>query len=66
MTRFACFWVEDGKIAAPIRDMRFDESIYHLFGDKLLDASRQRLLVPDTGTYMRRSARAARCCPASW
>ena len=55
MTRYACFWVQDGKIAAPIRDMRFDESIYHLFGDKLLDASRQRLLVPDTGTYMLRS-----------
>jgi predicted Zn-dependent protease len=55
MTRYACFWVEDGKIAAPIRDMRFDESIYHLFGDKLLEASHQRILVPDTGTYMLRS-----------
>jgi len=55
MTRFACFWVEGGRIASPIRDMRFDESIYHIFGDKLLDLSRQRSLVPDTGTYFRRS-----------
>jgi predicted Zn-dependent protease len=55
MTRFACFWVEGGKVAAPIRDMRFDESIYHLFGDKLEDLARQRALVPDTSTYMRRS-----------
>ena len=55
MTRFACFWVEEGRVTAPIKDMRFDESIYHLFGDKLLDLSRQRSLVPDTGTYMRRS-----------
>jgi predicted Zn-dependent protease len=55
MTRFACFWVEGGKVAAPIRDMRFDESIYHLFGDKLQALSRERSLVPDTGTYMRRS-----------
>ena len=55
MTRFACFWVEEGRVTAPIRDMRFDESIYHLFGDKLLELSRQRSLVPDTGTYMRRS-----------
>ncbi len=55
MTRFASFWVEGGRIASPIRDMRFDESIYHLFGDKLLDLSRQRSLVPDTGTYFRRS-----------
>jgi predicted Zn-dependent protease len=55
MTRFACFWVEGGRIASPIRDMRFDESIYHIFGDKLLDLSRQRSLVPDTGTYFQRS-----------
>jgi predicted Zn-dependent protease len=54
MTRFACFWVEGGEIAAPIKDMRFDESIYHLFGDKLVDLSRQRSLLPDTGTYFRR------------
>ena len=44
MTRFACFWVEEGRIAAPIRDMRFDESIYHLFGDKLLGLGSRRLL----------------------
>ncbi len=55
MTRFACFWVEDGRIAFPIKDMRFDESIYHLFGDKLLGLSRQRSFVPDTGTYFQRS-----------
>ena len=55
MTRFACFWVEDGEVAAPIRDMRFDESIYHLFGDKLEDLGSRCSLVPDTSTYMRRS-----------
>ncbi len=55
MTRFACFWVEDGKITAPIKDMRFDESIYHLFGDKLLGLSRQRSLIPETGSYYQRA-----------
>ena len=55
MTRFACFWVEDGRIAAPIKDMRFDESIYHLFGDKLAGLSRQRALVPETGSYGQRA-----------
>jgi predicted Zn-dependent protease len=55
MTRFACFWVEEGKIVAPIQDMRFDESIYHLFGDKLLGLTRQRSLVPETGSYGLRS-----------
>ena len=51
MTRFACFQVEDGRIAAPIQDMRFDESIYRLFGDKLASLSRQRSLLPETGSY---------------
>jgi hypothetical protein len=39
---------------APIRDMRFDESIYHLFGDKLLGLTRQRSLIPNTGSYFNR------------
>jgi predicted Zn-dependent protease len=54
MTRFACFWVEDGQIAAPIKDLRFDESLYHLLGDKLAGLTRQRSLVPETGTYDQR------------
>lgn len=55
MTRFACFWVEDGRIVAPIKDMRFDESIYHLFGDKLCGLTRQRSLIPETGSYFQRA-----------
>ena len=55
MTRFACFWVEDGRIVSPIKDMRFDESIYHLFGDKLLGLTRQRSLIPETGSYYQRA-----------
>jgi predicted Zn-dependent protease len=55
MTRFACFWVEGGEIVAPIKDMRFDESLYHLWGDKLVGASRQRSLVVETGSYYRRA-----------
>jgi predicted Zn-dependent protease len=54
MTRFACFWVQNGQIVAPIRDMRFDESIYQLFGDKLLGLTRQRSLIPNTGSYNKR------------
>ena len=51
MTRFGCFWVEHGRIIAPIQDMRFDESVYRLFGDKLCGLTRQRSLVPETGSY---------------
>jgi predicted Zn-dependent protease len=55
MTRFACFWVEGGKIAAPIKDLRFDESIYHLLGDKLAGLTRQRSLIPETSSYDQRA-----------
>jgi predicted Zn-dependent protease len=51
MTRFGCFWVEDGRIIAPITDLRFDESVYHLFGDKLRGLTRQRRLIPETRSY---------------
>ncbi|RXJ69049.1 hypothetical protein CS022_23950 [Veronia nyctiphanis] len=35
MTRFACFWVENGEIIAPINVMRFDDTLYRLFGSEL-------------------------------
>ena len=35
MTRFATFWVEGGKIVAPVDAMRFDDSFYRLFGPGL-------------------------------
>mgnify|MGYP007051336891 CR=1 len=34
-TRYACFWVENGEIAGPIENMRFDDSFYHFFGEHL-------------------------------
>jgi predicted Zn-dependent protease len=36
MTRYACFWVEDGEIVAPISNLRFDASLYDFWGDNLL------------------------------
>ncbi|KVU44205.1 Zn-dependent protease [Burkholderia ubonensis] len=35
MTRFATFWVEGGRIVAPVDAMRFDDSFYRLFGAEL-------------------------------
>jgi predicted Zn-dependent protease len=50
MTRFATFWVEDGEIVAPVKVMRFDDSLYHLLGDRLegLTSQRELTLAPDT------------------
>jgi len=55
MTRYACFWVEDGEIIAPIKDLRFDESLYRIFGSELEAVTRQSLRLPETDTYQERS-----------
>lgn len=55
MTRFACFWVENGRITAPVNVMRFDESVYHILGGRLLGLTRERELILDSGTYGQRS-----------
>jgi predicted Zn-dependent protease len=59
MTRFACFWVEDGQIRAPVNVMRFDDSIYRMLGDNLLDLTADRELLLDAGTYRGRSSASA-------
>ncbi len=55
MTRYGCFWVEDGKIVATIKDLRFDDSLYSFFGDNLLALTDFREFIPNTGTYESRS-----------
>ena len=60
MTRFATFWVNDGRIQAPVNAMRFDETIYKLLGDSLLGLTREREMLLDPGSYGGRSKRSAR------
>jgi len=60
MTRFATFWVEGGRIAAPVTPMRFDESIYRLLGETLVDLTRERELLPDSSTYGERQTSSVR------
>ena len=55
MTRFASFWVEGGSIQAPLSVMRFDESIYRMFGDHLLGLTAERDFILDPSTYHQRS-----------
>ena len=57
MTRFACFWVENGEIQAPVDVMRFDDSVYDLLGTSLLGLTEDRELILDSGTYGQRSNR---------
>lgn len=57
MTRFACFWVENGRIVAPISVMRFDDSLLRMFGVGLVALTHDAELVPDNSTYGQRALR---------
>jgi predicted Zn-dependent protease len=54
MTRFATFWVEDGKIIAPVSTMRFDDSVFSLLGGALEALTTERELILSTSTYSQR------------
>ena len=60
MTRFATFWVEDGELQAPLNVMRFDETIYRMFGDNLVGLTDERVFLMDSSTYRRRSTASSR------
>ena len=55
MTRYACFWVEGGEIAGPIKDLRWDESLYQALGPKLVALTRHAEIDPATDTYFQRA-----------
>ncbi len=54
MTRFATFWVEDGKIKAPVNTMRFDDGIFSLLGNSLEQLTTKRELILSASTYSQR------------
>ena len=53
--------VEDGKIVSPIEDMRFDDTIYNFFGEKLESVTDKSRLNPSVGTYGGRDLRGVHC-----
>lgn len=60
MTRFACFWVERGELAAPIGVMRFDDSFLRMFGSGLVALTRETDFQPDAMTYGERQLASVR------
>lgn len=54
MTRYACFWVENGEIVGPIKDMRFDVSLYDLWGPHLEQLTDFQEIDPSVDTYFHR------------
>ncbi|MFW7381701.1 MAG: metallopeptidase TldD-related protein [Oligoflexus sp.] len=55
MTRFASFWVEDGELIEPVEVMRFDESLYRMFGSQLSALTEETSLLASASTYHKRS-----------
>jgi predicted Zn-dependent protease len=55
MTRFASFWVEHGRIVAPVNVMRFDDSVYRLLGENLVGLTAERELIVSSDSYRERS-----------
>lgn len=55
MTRFACFWVEAGKLKGPIKNLRWDDEIFRLFGSELEAVTKESQIFPDPSSYEFRS-----------
>ena len=55
LTRFGCFYVKNGEFVGPINTMRFDETMYNIFGEKLIGLTDKQQLLMDTSTYEERS-----------
>lgn len=60
MTRFACFWVEDGQLAAPLEVMRFDDSLLRMLGEGLEALGAEAELLPDDDTWRERKVSSMR------
>jgi predicted Zn-dependent protease len=60
MTRFATFWVDGGEIVAPVNVLRFDDTGYHLLGDRLEGLTDECEVLLDPSTYVERSTTSQR------
>lgn len=60
MTRFGTFWVESGRIAAPINVMRWDDTLYRMLGDNLEALTDSPQWILNNLTYGERSVQTSR------
>jgi predicted Zn-dependent protease len=60
MTRFATFWVEGGKVVAPVPVMRFDESVLRMFGEQLVGLTKEREFIMSSSSYGQRATTSQR------
>ena len=55
MTRFATFWVENGRIVAPVNVLRFDDTLFRMLGANLEALTAETELIAESGTYRERA-----------
>jgi len=60
MTRFATFWVENGKVVAPVDVLRFDDTVYRMLGANLEALTAETEFILDAGTYQSRQLASVR------
>jgi predicted Zn-dependent protease len=60
LTRFATFWVEGGRIVAPVNVMRFDDTLYRALGTNLEALTSATEWTQNAGTYGQRSVQTSR------
>jgi predicted Zn-dependent protease len=60
MTRFASFWVEGGRVVAPVDVMRFDDSVYRLLGEHLVGLTAEREMILNSSSYHERNTASMR------
>jgi len=60
MTRFATFWVERGRIVAPVDVLRFDDTLYRMLGGNLEALTTETEFILDAGTYQSRQLASVR------
>ena len=61
MTRYACFWVEDGEFKAPIENLRWDDTLFSLFGSQMEATTDTLSTFSRSSTYGMRSVGSDRC-----
>lgn len=59
MTRFATFWVQGGKVVAPVDVLRFDDTLFRMLGDNLEALTAERELLLSSSTYGSRTLTSA-------
>ena len=60
MTRFATFWVEGGKVVAPVDVLRFDDTLFRMLGTNLEALTTETELALEPGTYQSRQLASTR------